>query len=479
MGITNFHKMIKQHYASAFKSQWIETYDHVYVDINYVLHYCSFSSKTEDEVIAKLCSFFISVISELVPTKTLTVCTDGVAPLAKLLLQRQRRLGISRNLKQETDSFSKLIFTPGTDFMENLQNKLENFFKYIENVYGINVNYLNSEIDEAELKLKHQMMINLQNNPNDTHVIITNDADVIVMLTTLNKPYNTFVFCRNSNQNDVLSIGKLLDLHTDKFGMSTNYNLDFALISIMLGNDYLPKIRLVDFDKIWESYKIIVSSHPQGLVQYDSQDLSTQNLSINKQFFIKLMYNVVQISKQKYMNLVSTANAFDPIYDNYFDGLMWCFSTYHTGECVRYDYMYESKECPHPIGLMMSAQYNLLKVNDSLCSPINSQLYAILVLPNFAKDLINKKYHKFLKKNDILYAEEKCENCNDFHSQIKQLKQNENKMSLKEKEKLKTDIAAITKQLTLHKKNHGNINLTDIKSIQKKFKKYCENKNIN
>lgn len=514
MGITNFHKMIKEKYSKAFQNKWMSTYDNVYVDLNYVLHFCSYSAETEENVFSRLRNFFDNILLEIIPTRTLTVCSDGVAPLAKLVLQRQRRLSVSKNIS-EKKSFNTILFTPGTDFMKNLKTKLSDYFKFLENIYGITVDYLDSETDEAELKLKYQLMQNMDKHQNDTHIIVTNDADVIVMLTTLKNVENTFVFCKNNNQNEVLSIGKLIDLHTDKVGSSINPNYDFAFVSIMMGNDYLPKIRLVNFEKIWDSYMEVLKVLPNGIVN--------NNLSINHNFLIKMFYRVINKSKQKSLNIITIINSFDELYSNYLDGLMWCFDTYHTGKCVRYDYMYEYQESPHPLGLIFNIKENpnLLVINKITYPPISPVLYAILVLPNFAKDLINKKYHKFLEKNDILYSVEKCTKCSDFCNKIKSIKtdlanvetelddikcvttnSNESDKSAesaksdksakstksdksakstklaKLAKKLKDDQIDLSKKLIAHKKNHDKLSLEDIKDMVSNFESYCCKKKI-
>lgn len=472
MGIDNFHKMIRENYAGSFKRKWSQCYDHVYVDINYALHYCSHKAQTEQEVLDRLHVFFDNIFQETVPIKTINVCTDGVAPLAKLILQRKRRLGTSRNL-ENNEGFSSLSFTPGTVFMTKLKDNLKKYFEYIENTYHVDVNYLDHEIDEAELKLKHKLMCNINDYENNSHIVVTNDADMIVMLTTLEQKdlHNIFVFCKNNTQNEVLSIGKMLDLHTNKFGMSINYNLDFTFVSLLMGNDYLPKVSLADFNKLWKAYSEICSTNLNGLVN--------NKLEVNWNFFAKILNRIMTLSKNQFIKRVTKTNTFTKLHENYFDGLTWCLDTYYTGKCIRYDYMYEYNTGPHPLGLLMSLQFNknLLCHNKNICKPISSSLYAILVLPNLARNLIDKKYHKFMDDSDILYSVENCKKCIDFHSNLKTLngdllccdEDNEN-----EKNNIKKKISNISKEMVSHKKKHENLSLRDIKTISLNFDKYCK-----
>lgn len=504
MGITNFHKMIKEKYATAFQNKWLESYDHIYVDLNYTLHFCSYNAKNEDDVFSRVFNFFDNLLAELNPNKTLTVCSDGVAPLAKLVLQRQRRLSVSKNVSDnntDNESFNTMVFTPGTNFMKNLKNKLKKYFYFVEQIYSIHIEYLNEQIDEAELKLKYQLMENMKSCPDDTHLIVTNDADVVVMLTTLVNPYYTFACSRTNSQNEILSIGKMLDLHTDHVGTSLYPNYDFALVSLMMGNDYLPKIRLADFEKLWESYKSTLKILPNGLTtcNINSTNLTNPTIEINKNFLVKMLNKLILISKQKSLNFVTIRNGFGNMYLNYIDGLTWCLQTYNTGKCVRYDYMYEYQESPHPLGIVFNIieNPNLLIAKNTICKPIDQSLYAILLLPNFAKNLIDKKFHKFMENNDILYLIERCKECKEFNSKIKNLKtdisnteeefenisltsSNNDVLSEKSKEiesklkQLKNENVLLGKKFTAHKKNHDRLNLSDIKNIISNFESYCK-----
>jgi hypothetical protein len=289
------------------------------------------------------------------------------------------------------------------------------------------------------------------NNDIDTHIIVTNDADVVIMLTTLNNLVNTFTLTIYFDKNEIISIGSLLDLHTNKYGSSINPHYDFTFVNLMMGNDYLPKIKLVDFEKIWASYAKVLNIIPSGIIN--------DNLEINKIFLVKMFNNLIITSKQKFLN------SFDPtekLYENYCDGLTWCFHTYHSGICKRYDFMYEHKDAPHPMGLVINIINNeyILLLNNKIYPPINPILYTILVLPINSQYLIDEKYHKFMNKHNILYNEEKCNMCNIFYDNLKLLKLNNQ------------DTKEVTKKFTEHKKTHTRLNLRDITNIINNFDEF-------
>ena len=115
MGITNFHKWLRENYPQSIKSHWIDSYDNVYIDLNFVLHYCYYGVNTITDIYIKLQSYIESILQLLQPQQNVIFATDGTAPLAKLILQRKRRLNISK--QNANKDFSSVIFTPGTHFM--------------------------------------------------------------------------------------------------------------------------------------------------------------------------------------------------------------------------------------------------------------------------------------------------------------------------------------------------------------------------
>lgn len=452
MGISGFHKIIREKYPQAFDGTGKNIYEHAYIDINYVLHYCSYKAKTIDELYNRIFKFFDIILQEISPTKSVVIAADGAAPLSKLILQRKRRLNISKNVRKtdeadQTDQVNSLMFTPGTHFMRNVKKKMENYLKYIENAYCVTVSFLGFEVDEAELKLKKKLMDNIEKYNDDKHVFVTNDADVVVMLGTLSKYQNAFIFCRSGMYSYVLSMNKLLELHTKEYGVGKNPGLDFTAINIMLGNDYIPKINYITFDKIWSAYKrALRCAHGS-----DAGLIIDASMKINTTFLKNMMMIIVLQLKKCYSDKFTLDNAFHPMYENYADGYTWCLHTYYTGECSRYNYMYNHNASPHPFGIVLSIEHdkNLYKLSKINYKCIDHNLYAILILPKSSISLVNDKYKKFVENMNntgILYDIENCNIC----------------------DKLKLN----KKELREHKKKHEKISFGDIQKIVKKFEEF-------
>ena len=104
-----------------------------------------------------------------------------------------------KNLEiKNTDNFiSPIIFTPGTKFMNNLPNFLKDYFDKLRDKYH-NVELIDLtdlEYGESEFKLFYKMkdIIKLNNNSNnkESNILVSNDADVIIMALSIIKNTDT------------------------------------------------------------------------------------------------------------------------------------------------------------------------------------------------------------------------------------------------------------------------------------------------
>lgn len=471
MGIKDFNKNIKQEYPEAFKSVWLSFYDYIYIDLNFALHHCSHEIKKLDDIYCRLFKFVENILLETNPRKKVYFTSDGSAPLAKLLLQRDRRSVKAKSI-ENIEEASSLLFTPGTEFMNTLKIEMNAFMTYLSHIFNVDVEFLEKDSDEAELKLKKKIMENISEDKSGilTHLFVSNDADVVLMLTTLENYKNVFIFDKKANH--ILSIYKLMDLHTTKVGITQNSGLDFTALNLMLGNDYLPKVHYVDYFKLWEAYAKISFNNPSGLILKNNNCATT----INESFFIKLMNELIANLKPSFLNKPTQKELMSSMYKNYYDGFAWCMTTYIDGVCTRYNYMFGYDTKPHPLGLMFNMNYinnNFLEAPSLLSDPLPSSLYSILLLPKSHKHLIDKKYHNFVEKEKGLYTQECCEKCKYFNVRIRELesKAEDLENAKQATSKIRSEVSKIKKTLTLHKKQHSVLALDDIDELKTRFDK--------
>ena len=162
------------------------------------------------------------------------LASDGPAPLAKLLLQRKRRLDMIKLVDQDqinvTENLS-LNLSPGTDFMLNLEKHLTGFIQYVKTKYNVEVFTLINDSDEGEIKIRHELQKIQNKNATDTHIVYSGDSDVILLLFTCN---NLKYVYQALNKDMIISFGKFYDVHVEKFGSTEFTKYDFVLINLWL-----------------------------------------------------------------------------------------------------------------------------------------------------------------------------------------------------------------------------------------------------
>ena len=417
MGIKLYTKWMRETHSNSFKKKWLDFYDNVYIDINFVLHLCHYGASNQQHVLYRFGLFIDRIINVLCPTKTVIFAGDGVPPIAKLLLQRKRRLA---HVDEIIDLHSSsLIFTPNTIFMSNIENTIKNIMKKYETALSITTEYYIECSGEAELKLKKKIMEKNKNEPLDTHIIISNDADVIAMFSTFDYNVWTKIFILNDTKTiDIISVGHLLLSHMQLYGYTKTFGLDFTTISILLGNDYLPKILCNDLTKIWSSYRNNHMRHPDGLII---------NNNLNIDFLIDLMNGIINRTKPHWLKKY-TINDFNyQIYSDYLEGVLWCVDMYDKGECCRNNYMFKHNNCIiHPLGiiLVILSFPETCEFKNIIYPPIKNDLYGYLVFPEKATILLNKRFNNIFEQDFMKkLCNNECENAKDIEEIVEQFEQ--------------------------------------------------------
>jgi 5'-3' exonuclease len=470
MGITGFYSWITENYKDSLKiSKGDQFYNHIYIDLNYLLHMCTYNSPTINATVTKIQTMIIDICGKHHALETINICCDGSAPLAKLLLQRSRRLQEARTLilNNTTDlKNSTLNFTPGSKFMSELHTVLNNLKLKLESSLNVKVLINNLDSGEAEIKIKYLINKHIDTNPNSTHLLVTNDADVLLILSATKIYKNMYVLLK---YNQILTLNKLIELHTTKFGIGISTpQYDFAFLNLLNGNDYLPKIKYATVDRIWEAYAKKIKKYPNGLIL--NKDKITGRFEINSKFLISILQSV---STYISPNVIKKTNLSDynfDAYSKYVDGLVWCFQMYYSGRCDYNSYIFDSNISPDPNLLMLHLMSNDINCHFNLkpTKPICNKLCSILLLPHIAKELIDEKYYAFMDSHSYLYAEEKCEECQQYY-QLMSVTNKEYKEGECTDTKLKKKISVTQKAYESHRSSHKKLSGPDIEKIKMEY----------
>lgn len=269
-----------------------------------VIHKIDFKTIKEPEYDIIIKNVFIKIdeyIEIIKPSNNLFIAFDGVAPIAKLDQQRERRYKslfqtkISRSIYKDTkpDPWNTATITPGTVFMNKLNECVKNYFndtkKYnLKNIIiSTSANY-----GEGEHKIfDYIRKFPEQHNETTSTIIYGLDADLI-MLCINHIPICKNIYLFRETPEFIKSISSelepnkeyLLDIPELAKNITLNMNngeelnelqkinrlYDYIFMCFFLGNDFMPhfpsiNIRTGGVDKMLNAYKEVIADSNENL----------------------------------------------------------------------------------------------------------------------------------------------------------------------------------------------------------------------
>jgi len=467
MGIQNFNTWIKSTYPNCVYKSRPKKYNHIYIDLNFILHNSIYKSSNEREFLTNLYSALDDIIGIYTVLESITIAVDGPSPYSKINLQRKRRLQML-NGKVDVEHLNSLHLTPGTKFMINLDKHIDSYiehrkkwFKYRDVKFNV---YSTSEAGEGEIKLLKSLITNGKND-NASHLIVGNDADLVVISMSLYNIDKIDILVKTPGEYNIVSINKLITAHCKKYGEVDKIDpiglkllpirQDFAVVSTMMGNDYLPKLSFVKFEKLWDAYRttrkvtkrFLMNGYKFDIV-FLKEFLINVNLNLPVQFKATCLQKYTDYGEKNMMH--------------YLRGLLWCFKMYNTGNCPMYNYVFDTSCAPSPTNLLFFLEKGNLNISvpESAVKPLDVYACAILLLPKKAYKLLPEKYH-YLVQNKLTpyYEMEECNTCYNFKQKIKKL--NEAIYEGRKVDKVCTNEKNLVRRYNDEYANHKEIHIND------------------
>jgi len=308
MGIPSFFSYIVKNHANIIKKLSSSTIrvNNLYLDCNSIIYdavhnidFTTLKDSDVDTIIRIVCSKIDEYITLLKPNNNVFIAFDGVAPVAKLEQQRSRRYkslyqnGIARSIYKNTkpDPWNTTAITPGTVFMQKLNEKIDSHFK--KSKYDFNTMLISGSDHPGEGE--HKLFKHIRDFPEEhkmqNTVIYGLDADLIMLsINHLPISNNIYLFRETPhfiksinaelepNESYILDIPELARIIT--LDMNNNEELtneqqknriyDYIFLCFFLGNDFMPhfpsvNIRTGGVDKMLNAYKSTIGSTNENL----------------------------------------------------------------------------------------------------------------------------------------------------------------------------------------------------------------------
>jgi 5'-3' exonuclease len=344
MGIPSYFSYIIKNHSNIIKplNQYDIQVTHFYLDCNSIIYDVIKTFEKNEKiinnniiiqnVISQICIY----IKHISPKKIIYIAFDGVAPIAKLEQQRQRRFKssfqkqIMKSIHKITnDTWDTCQITPGTQFMNELNYETKKYFEdsTLFDVEQIIVSTSN-EVGEGEHKIFDYIR---QSSTEAINVIYGLDADLIMLC--INHLYigNPIYLYRETpefiksiqkdlepNQDylmDISFLSESISLNMNHYSVNHSINRlnDYILICFLLGNDFMPhfpsvNIKTNGIEKILEAYKNTIGNTNKTItdghtISWDHFFIFIKWLATNEDVFFKEEYKLRNRREKSFSNI--------------------------------------------------------------------------------------------------------------------------------------------------------------------------------
>jgi 5'-3' exonuclease len=278
----------------------------------------------EENIIKYVCESLIKMIQHLKPNKRVLIAFDGVAPMAKLNQQRNRRY-MSAFQNSSSTEWNTAAITPGTVFMQKLGAAITKRFQRpgefaLEQI----IVSTSEEAGEGEHKIYDYIRTHPAYHKDTQTIIYGLDADLIMLtLNHLHISENMYLYREtpefikhidktlNPNENYLLDIplfAKTLinELSCEQkaindISLKNDKLFDYILLCFFLGNDFLPhfpalNIRTTGIQNLINAYKFVFADTGDTLTQ--GREIIWKNM---RKFIAHLAINELDYIKEEYV----------------------------------------------------------------------------------------------------------------------------------------------------------------------------------
>ena len=354
MGIPAYFSHIIKNYPKIIQRfQKKSTVNHLYLDSNSIVYdamrsieYSGNNDDYERKLINAVCKKIETYIQQISPSHLLFIAFDGVAPVAKLDQQKNRRYkSWFTNQYDKTDNpvWNSTAITPGTDFMNKLNLQVRYHFRKPSSYNVKKIIISGSDFPgEGEHKIFEYIRENTKELENMKTVIYGLDADLI-MLTINHLQYCKNMYLFRETPDFIKSIDKSLDpnlmyvidipefknnlvyyLNNDKeptTEIERNRVFDYIFMCFLLGNDFLPhfpalNIRTGGMDVILETYRNVLGNSNKNIISdgkivWKNLRLLIGDLSKHEHTYIENDYHLRNKQEKRPVRIEENMSKFD------------------------------------------------------------------------------------------------------------------------------------------------------------------------
>jgi 5'-3' exoribonuclease 1 len=235
-----------------------------------------YGSPHPKKVYADVAAEISRMVDMVNPTKEIFIAIDGVAGMAKIIQQRQRRYKSSLS---PLDNFNTTCISPGTEFLNGLSKYLTIYIKRKKEWSHLKVIFSSERVaGEGEEKCFRYF----RKHPEYTHLIYGSDADLI-MYSLLNPTLKIYILRDDHYNRARMNLVNMVTFIQDMKMPPA----DFAFVCCLIGNDFLPAIPNVEvfnggMEQLFSIYKGVGQTFVKPDMTFNRKPIKAFLLELSK-----------------------------------------------------------------------------------------------------------------------------------------------------------------------------------------------------
>jgi len=314
MGIKDYLKYLDQEDPLVKE----RNYENLYIDCNFIIHYLIYKCKNDLELYGRTYDYFKYVFDTLKVSKSIILVFDGKFDKTLSTNPKEQTLLLRAKYKKKSDDYDKQPIYPGSEIISTYKTYMKDILEKYLQIYKLNftIEINDDKIDgEADFKiLKH-----IEESKENNICILSKDSDMILIAYSLiiKKKINIDIMI-NLRPIKFIDVNKITILSKPIFNgkkIVNSYGLDYVLIIMFLGNDYLPKISNINYETIINCYNKYLEQMNKPIIK---------NNKINKNNLIIFITYILLNKKVKFNIKNLDLDRFKIYYNN----LLWSLKNY-------------------------------------------------------------------------------------------------------------------------------------------------------
>ena len=302
MGIKDYLKHLKQ-----YEIIKIIEYKHVYIDCNYLIHFLIYKCTNDKDLYGKICNFWNNLMSAVKIKSTVHLIYDGEHENEELMANPKLQTLILRYKDKEVPKdYDKQEIKPGSTILNTFKYYLVDVIEKYKKINKTKFNIIQND-DQVKGEADIKILNSIYNSNQDKICICSKDSDMILIAHSL-------AISKSIHIDVITNFRPMLIIYVDDF---KKFNLDYVLIVLLLGNDYLPKISSVTYESITKTY--------EEYIKYNKPIIS--NGYVNTYSFIEFITYFIVIGTKKKIKF-NLKNLDADRFRIYINNLFWCLKHY-------------------------------------------------------------------------------------------------------------------------------------------------------